>query len=65
MNANQIINMIIRTVTNHLMNWGINKGVDTLSKNKSGEPLTREQRQASQMNKKRTRQAMRILRRFR
>lgn len=32
MNSNQLINMLGRMVTRHLMNWGTNKAIDKMSK---------------------------------
>lgn len=64
MNANQIFNMVSRMVTRRLMNWGVNKGVDHVSRGKSGKPMTQAQRRSTQSTQKRTRQAMHLLRRF-
>lgn len=64
MNATQIFNMISRMFTHRAMNWGINKGVDHFAKGKSGKPMTHAQRRQAQNTKKRTRQAMHLLRRF-
>ncbi|RMC32886.1 hypothetical protein [Paracoccus alkanivorans] len=61
MNANQLINMFARLVTRRLMNWGINKGIRAASK--SGRKRSGPGKRAG-VNNKRTRQAMRILRRI-
>jgi len=55
MNMNQLINMFTRMVTKRLMNWGINKGMDTMSggktnrsrPNKQGQGLGRKMRTLS------------------
>lgn len=70
---NQIINMVLRQVTRRLINLGIDKGMDAFSRRKAGkapeadaaEPskLTPEQQKIAAQNKKRVKQAMRIMRR--
>ncbi len=70
---NQIINMVLRQVTRRLINLGIDKGLDAVSRRKAGKPpeadgtepskLTPEQQKIAAQNKNRARQAMRIMRR--
>ncbi|TJZ84978.1 hypothetical protein [Paracoccus hibiscisoli] len=38
MNMNQLFNMFTRLVARRAMNWGINKGMSTLSRNKGQAP---------------------------
>ncbi|RNF35534.1 hypothetical protein [Paracoccus methylarcula] len=64
MNANQLINMFLRLVTRRLMNWGVNKGIGAVSKSGRKPSGTRGRGKGAGMNKKRTRQAMRMLRRI-
>lgn len=62
MNANQIINMVVRMVTRRLMRTGVNKGLDMMSKGKAakgGQPAP-----DARETGKRARQTMRIARRF-
>jgi len=40
MNMNQLFNMFTRLVARRAMNWGINKGISTLSRGK-GQPTPR------------------------
>ncbi|WP_371169799.1 hypothetical protein [Aliiroseovarius sp. 2305UL8-7] len=72
MNANQIINMIVRRVMHVLVNKGVNAGIDLASRRgKSRDEMTDDERaqadtQARQGKDmaKRARQARRITRRF-
>jgi len=71
--VNQIINMVLRQVTRRLINLGIDKGMDAFARRKAAknpdakgaEPptLTPEQQKIAAENKKRAKQAMRIMRR--
>lgn len=47
MNGNQLINMLGRMVTRHLMNWGTNKAIDKMAKRdgKTGPDSARQARQ--------------------
>jgi hypothetical protein len=69
MNLNQLINMAVNIVTRRLMNIGINKGIDAISRRgNSKAPMTPEEaRQArtARAAAKRARQAARITRRMR
>ncbi|MEZ5884849.1 MAG: hypothetical protein R3D53_13725 [Paracoccaceae bacterium] len=69
MNLNQLINMAVNIVTRRLMNIGINKGIDAISRRGNGKaPMTPEEaRQAktARAAAKRARQAARITRRMR
>ena len=64
---NQIINMVLRQVMRRVINLGIDKGMDAFARRKANksEPteLTPEQQKAAAENKKRAKQAMRIMRR--
>ncbi|MBK4216444.1 hypothetical protein JJJ17_10950 [Paracoccus caeni] len=60
MNANQLINMLMRMVTQRLMNWGINKGVGQMSR-RGGKQASGRQ---VQQNSKRIRQAINMIRRM-
>lgn len=61
MNMNQIINMVVRRVMSVAINKGINVGVDTFSKRKSGsEPDPADTAQSKQ----RLRQTSRMVRRM-
>ncbi|MEQ3643486.1 MAG: hypothetical protein ABNH17_02920 [Paracoccus sp. (in: a-proteobacteria)] len=40
MNANQLISMFTRLVARRAMTWGINKGLGTLSRSKTGSSKT-------------------------
>ncbi|MBU3028795.1 hypothetical protein [Paracoccus marinaquae] len=62
MNANRLLNMLLRRLTN----WGVGKGIDHLSKPKGDGPaaLSPEQARAARKAAKRARQALRITRRF-
>ncbi len=48
MNSNQLINMLGRMVTRHLMNWGTNKAIDKMSK-QGGRTGAESARQARKM----------------
>ncbi|WP_304617663.1 hypothetical protein [Paracoccus sp. (in: a-proteobacteria)] len=58
MNMNQIINMFTRLVMRRAMNWGINKGMDQLSRRgqtgeqPEGQPRPRQDKQTRDMAKK-------------
>lgn len=69
MNLNKLINMAVNIVTRRLMNIGINKGIDAISRRGNGKtPMTPEEaRQArtARAAAKRARQAARITRRMR
>lgn len=51
MNANQLISMFTRLVARRAMNWGINKGLGTLSRGKAGQgkPVPGTRRSDAQM----------------
>ncbi|MBW7055487.1 hypothetical protein KY389_02105 [Paracoccus bogoriensis] len=59
MNMNQIINMFTRLVMRRAMNWGINKGMDQLSRRgqtggqpDDGQPRPRQDKQTRDMARK-------------
>lgn len=61
---NQIFNMVLRQVMRRLINVGIDKGVDAMTRRKANKgALTPEQQKQAAENKKRAKQAMRIARR--
>ncbi len=68
MNLNQLVNMVIRTVTRRLINMGINKGIDYASR--KGKPRAgaaggdRGQSKDARAVAKRARQAAKITRRL-
>lgn len=68
MNMQQLINMVIRTVTRRLINLGINKGMDVVAR--KGKPKghitagDRKQAQDARALAKRARQAAKITRRL-
>lgn len=64
MNANMLINMFTRLVTRRLMNWGINKGIGSVSKSGKRTSGKAGQGKGAGFNKKRTKQAARLLRRI-
>lgn len=72
MNMNSLINMFGRMLTRRAMNWGINKGISTISKARGGQAgaqagkpaATSQQNKALRENAKRARQAARITRKI-
>lgn len=64
MNANMLINMFTRLVTRRLMNWGINKGIGSVSKSGKKGSSAQGRGKAAGFNKKRVSQAARLLRRI-
>lgn len=72
MNANQIINLIIRQVTRRLVNKGVNAGIDLASRRgKSRDTLTDEERRRADTQArqgkdlaKRAKQARRVTRKL-
>jgi hypothetical protein len=68
MNANHLLNMIIRIVTRRLMSKGVNAGIDLAARRgKSKEDMTPEEREEARKAReiaKRGRQATRIGRRL-
>ncbi len=67
MNMNQLINMAMRMLTRRAMNWGMNKGMNTLSRNGRGGAEGRRghgQDKTTREAIKRARQAARITRRL-
>ena len=69
MNLNQLINMVVNIVTRRLVNFGINKGIDAVSRKPDGKtPMTPDEAKQAQTTReavKRARQAARITRRLR
>lgn len=71
MNLNQIVNMVIKTVTRRLVNWGVNKGMDLAARRGTGgtavgaTPAQAKQDNAAREAAKRARQAAKITRRLR
>ncbi|WP_254367884.1 hypothetical protein [Paracoccus sp. Z118] len=68
---NGIFGMLARMVTRRAMNWGVNKGIDRMSRSgkggvPNGQPSAAAKKQAKDMRQavKRARQAARITRRF-
>lgn len=69
MSLNSIVNQFGRILTNRLMNWGINKGIDLASRrgSKPDAPMTPQQRKQAQANRqavKRARKAAQLVRRM-
>lgn len=68
MNANHLINMIVRMVTRQLLHRGVNAGIDAVAgRGKSREEMSRDERQQARSAKKsvgRANQAMRAARRI-
>ena len=71
MNLNGLLNQFARIVTNRLMNWGINKGINTAARRSGGTtaggkmtPQARKQERTAREAVKRARQAARITRRM-
>ncbi len=52
MNMNQLFNLFTRLVARRAMNWGINKGVDTLSGKKPGQQGQRRDKQTRDLARK-------------
>lgn len=69
MSLNSIVNQFGRILTNRLMNWGINKGIDAAARRggTTGAPMTQQQRKQAQANRqavKRARKAAQLVRRM-
>lgn len=68
MNANQLINMIIRVITRRLMNKGVNAGIDLAARRgKAKDDMTPEEREEARKARElanRGRKTMRIGRRL-
>lgn len=73
MNLNQILNMVVKTFTRRLVNWGVNKGMDLAARRGTGgaapgakaTPVQQRQANAAREAAKRARQAAKITRRLR
>lgn len=65
MNANQLINMFIRLIMRSLMNKGINRGFDALSKRKQTPGKGQPRNNGPRPDARRVKQALRMLRRMR
>ena len=69
MNLNQLINMVVNIVTRRLVNFGINKGIDAVSRKPGAKtPMTPDEAKQAQTTReavKLARQAARITRRLR
>ncbi|MDO5646976.1 hypothetical protein [Paracoccus sp. (in: a-proteobacteria)] len=63
MNMNQIINMFTRLVMRRAMNWGITKGLQTMSRGKSDQPQTPAQKKQTREMAQRMRNLNRMNRR--
>jgi hypothetical protein len=64
MNANQLINMVMRMFVNKLVNKGMDAGINAVSKrNGSNEQMSAEQKQSNGQNAKLAKGAMRMMRR--
>lgn len=61
---NQIINMIVRMVVRRAVTMGIDKGVDVMAKRKGYAEASNEQKAQAAETKKRTKQSLRMMRRF-
>lgn len=65
MNGNQLINMLGRMLTRHLMNWGTNKAIDKMAKSggKTG-PESAQQARTMRNFSKNARRALDVARRM-
>ena len=71
MNLNGLLNQFTRILTNRLMNWGVNKGINTMARRSGGTtptgkmtPQARKQEKTTREAVKRAREAARITRRM-